>query len=459
MATDITFTNPLGLTNIGDPYILRTADGRYYCYPTCADDGFKAWVSDDLIEWEDAGCVFRRSDDAWARGKFWAPEVVELENRFYLFYTAAVKMETGGQRIGLAVSDCALGPFVDVDKDRPFIDPGYCVIDANVLIDADDRKYIYFTRDVSTNIVNSRHESHIYGAELADDLKSLKHEPRLLLTPGQAWETRSGPDWVWLEGSFTLKRNETYYLMYSANFYASRDYAVGYATSDSPLGPFEKYQHNPVMRSNRESISGTGHNSVTLSPDGSELLVVYHAHTDPNAGGGNRRLHIDRMGFGSNGELYVNGPTDTVQPVPSGSRGFRNIAPEAHITVSSIQEGSGEEGLTDGVLGFDPRSIRNDWCSRNESAGAWVRLEWELERQLSGIFIYNSYAYTRRVRNATIEISDGQVMENLAFSHDPETPAFVELPACRASWIRITITDAVFSNAPAGLSQVIVLGV
>jgi GH43 family beta-xylosidase len=37
-----TYQNPLPIKNIGDPFVLRADDGKYYCYATSAADGFKA---------------------------------------------------------------------------------------------------------------------------------------------------------------------------------------------------------------------------------------------------------------------------------------------------------------------------------------------------------------------------------------------------------------------------------
>jgi GH43 family beta-xylosidase len=72
-----------------------------------------------------------------------------------------------------------------------------------------------------------------------------------------------------------------------------------------------------VLASNTDVISGPGHHCVIDSPDGSELFVVYHTHTDAALGGGNRQVCIDRMGFREDGSIYVNGPTLTDQPIPS----------------------------------------------------------------------------------------------------------------------------------------------
>ncbi len=74
-----------------------------------------------------------------------------------------------------------------------------------------------------------------------------------------------------------LKHGGKYYLTYSANHYRSPDYAIGYAVSDSPLGPFRKYEGNPILHKS-ERVYGTGHHSFTTSKDGSRLICVYHCH-------------------------------------------------------------------------------------------------------------------------------------------------------------------------------------
>lgn len=71
-------------------------------------------------------------------------------------------------------------------------------------------------------------------------------------------------------------------MMYSANYYKGKNYAVGYATAKSPLGPFVKSNDNPVLQKNVEQggiVTGTGHNSVTWSKDGKQMYCVYHGYT------------------------------------------------------------------------------------------------------------------------------------------------------------------------------------
>jgi GH43 family beta-xylosidase len=311
----LSYQNPLPIKNIGDPFILRAPNGAYFCYATSAPDGFKAWTSPDLVHWTEIGYVYQRNENSWGESDFWAPEVVLHRGKYFMHYSARWS-KNQSLRIGVATADSPNGPFVDVFN-QPMFDFGYAAIDGHVLFDDDGRKYFYYARDCSENVIEGRHESHLYVAELNDDLISLKGEPLLITKPGQKWELRSGPEWLWNEGPFVLKHAHKYYLMYSANCYASRDYSVGYAVSESPTGPFVKSTHNPVLFSTHPEISGPGHNSVTSSPDGKELFIVYHIHTDPQKPSGDRQVCMDRMGFRADGSLYVNGPTNTPQTAPS----------------------------------------------------------------------------------------------------------------------------------------------
>ena len=136
------------------------------------------------------------------------------------------------------------------------------------------------------------------------------------------WESRSVTakevNRRWTEGSVTFKKDNLYYIMYSANYFGGSHYAVGYATGTSPLGPFKKAANNPVLQKNTAkggTVTGTGHNSITYSPDGKEMFCVYHGRTA--ATGDERVVFIDRMKV-ANGKITVQGPTTTPQPLPSG---------------------------------------------------------------------------------------------------------------------------------------------
>ncbi len=332
-------SNPLPV-KFGDPFILLASDGRYYMCGTGggAVDGFSAYSSDDLKAWKYEGQVYHgNTPDSWTVASFWAPEVYERDGKFYMFFSADWKHNPGNElenfRIGVAVSDHPTGPFRDL-SDAPLFDPGYPVIDANLLFEG-DRVYLYYSRVCYKHPVESEiadwaraeglfdeiEESWIYGVEIAPAFDTVIGTPQLLLRPPlrmddvQAeWESRSVTSGEvnrrWTEGSFIFREHDTYYMMYSANYFGGEHYAVGYAVADHPLGPFHKAEGNPVLEKNTGTggiVSGTGHNSVTWSKDGSEMYCVYHGRTTET--GHDRVVFIDLMYIDEDGSLRVEGPT------------------------------------------------------------------------------------------------------------------------------------------------------
>ena len=130
--------NPLDVA-FGDPFVLHAADGKFYMYGTSDDiNGFRVYVSDDLVTWQKGDVIYDGNASTWGTDCFWAPEVYERDGRYYLFFSANWRHNPNGDsetfRIGVAIADSPTGPFSDL-YDRPVFDPGYPVIDANVLWD------------------------------------------------------------------------------------------------------------------------------------------------------------------------------------------------------------------------------------------------------------------------------------------------------------------------------------
>lgn len=335
--------NPLPV-EFGDPYILEASDGKYYMYGTTEGlKGFKAYSSDNLVDWKDEGAVYQGgTPDSWAVDCFWAPEVYERNGRYYLWFSANWKHNPTNEgenfRIGVAVADSPKGPFVEMNG-GPVFDPGYPIIDANLYFDDENGKvYLYYSRCCYKNPVESEiadwakqqgwfdeiEESWVYGVELKADYSRVIGEPVLLLRPPVSlddkqaeWESRSVTSHEvnrrWTEGSFLFKENGIYYIMYSANFFGGANYAVGYATADNPLGPFVKADNNPVLQKNIDRggvVTGTGHNMVLTRKDG-QKLCVYHGRTQST--GDKRVVFIDNMEIDGNGKLIVHGPTTKEQ--------------------------------------------------------------------------------------------------------------------------------------------------
>lgn len=342
--TAITYSNPFSVS-LGDPYILAASDGKYYMYGTSGEKGFRVYSSDSLTAWKDEGLGYQGgTDDSWALDCFWAPEVYERGGKYYLWYSANWKnnptQEGENFRIGVAVSDKPTGPFKEMNG-GPVFDPGYPIIDANLFFDDETGSvYLYYSRCCYKHAVVSAvaawakdkgwfdeiEESWIYGVQLKPDYSGIIGEPAIMLHPPvlmedqqTEWESRSvtskEANRRWTEGSFVFKKNGLYYMMYSANFFGGANYAVGYATSRNPLGPFEKSKHNPVLQKNVAGggeVTGTGHNMV-LNLSNGQMLCVYHGRTQKT--GKQRMVFVDPMEVQEDGSLVVHGPTTDEQTI------------------------------------------------------------------------------------------------------------------------------------------------
>lgn len=330
-------SNPRPVKDIGDPHIIRK-DSEYFAFATGGPIGFNVWRSQDLSTFTKEKAMKKA---AWVSGDYWAPEVYKVGEKYVMFFTGRWK-ETGTLRIGVAMADAPQGPYEDAIG-APLFDPGYAVIDGTLVYGSDDTPYMIYSRDCSENVVGSYHESHLYGIQLAPDLLSTVGEGVLLTTPDHDWELKSG-DYHWNEGPFVLTHGGKYYLYYSANGYAQKEYSVGVAVADHPLGPYTKQENNPILNyielGGEALVSGPGHNSFFTVGD--ELFTSYHTHTYPNAPSGNRQIAIDRAGFHADGTAYINGPTLAPQLRPLSDLGLVN-----HMT-TALSDSDHAALLTDG---------------------------------------------------------------------------------------------------------------
>lgn len=334
----IGYSNPLPVA-FGDPFILLASDGKYYMYGTGGvEKGFGAYSSNNLVDWHFEGEVYSGNQpNSWTVKNYWAPEVYEIDGHYYMFFSADWSENPANElenfRIGVAVAEQPTGPFIEI-SDKPLFDPGYPIIDANIL-QHDGKTYLYYSRCCYKNPVESEvadwaraqnlfqeiEESWVYGVEISNDFTTVVGEPVLLLQPPSTmtdpqteWESRSVTSGEvnrrWTEGSFAFSHNGKIYMMYSANFFGGENYAVGYAVADNPLGSFTKAENNPVLEKNVArggDVTGTGHNMMFRSKDGSKMYTAYHGRTQKT--GDERVVFIDQMKIDENGILTVDGPS------------------------------------------------------------------------------------------------------------------------------------------------------
>ncbi len=242
---------------------------QFIAYSTNNGPNVPVAVSSDLAHWAYATDASGKKLDAlpklgsWAKPGFtWAPEVLQLGDRYLLYYTAS-DIRKNSQCIGVAEATDPLGPFVDTRKD-PIVcqtDLGGS-IDANPFRDSDGKLYVYFKNDGNRI---GKHTA-IWGQPLAPDGLSIAGAAVELIHDDKSWEQRL------VEAPTMVRTPGGYQLLFSAAYFGWNDdqdrspYGMGYADCSGPLGPCRKSADNPILHSFYERdagcLSGPGHQSV-----------------------------------------------------------------------------------------------------------------------------------------------------------------------------------------------------
>lgn len=300
-----TFTNPVVDENFPDPAVLRVG-ATYHAYGTNnSAANVPTLTSPDLVTWTDGPDALPEVGRWALAGNTWAPEVLAVRGRYLLFYTARSEA-AGVQCIGRAVATAPTGPFVDPDP-RPLVceaaEGGS--IDASPFADAGGKLYLYWKNDGNCCGKPVR----LYGQALTADGMRLTGPRVALLTNTEPWQG----DLV--EAPEMVRHGSAYVLFYSANGYASEDYAMGYATCRAALGPCTDTPE-PVLRTT-EQAAGPGHGFVVSTPDGGTWLL-YHAWPPDSIGSTEpgRQLWLDRIEWEGDRPV-VRGPNAEPQPAPA----------------------------------------------------------------------------------------------------------------------------------------------
>lgn len=254
-----------GQIHLADPTVFCD-NGTYYLYGTSpvSDNGFWVYTSTDLQHWSGpAGAVdgYALRGNTYGTQGFWAPQVFKKDGRYAMAYTA-------NEQIAIAWADSPLGPFV---QDEPAMIPAKTKeIDPFVFRDDDGKTYMYHVRLIGGN--------RIYVAEMNDDLRSMKEETarECIAVNDKGWENTAEGKWGVSEGPTVVKLDGTYYMFYSCNDFRSIDYAMGYATAKSPLGPWKKHK-KPIVSRHLTGENGTGHGDLFRDGDG-RWMYVLHTH-------------------------------------------------------------------------------------------------------------------------------------------------------------------------------------
>ncbi|MBM7654936.1 glycoside hydrolase family 43 protein [Neobacillus cucumis] len=224
----------------------------------------------------DNGEALHIRDVPWASKQMWAPDAAFKNNQYYLFFPARDK--DGIFRLGVATGSNPTGPF---KAEENYIQGSFS-IDPAVLVDDDNRAYVYFGGLWGGQLEKWQTGTYIPDAEgpgpsepalgprvaeLTEDMLSFKDKTQEISIVDEDGQPILAGDEErrFFEGPWVHKYNGKYYLSYSTG----TTHCIVYGISENPLGPyvFKGKILTPV-------IGWTTHHSIVQFED--KWYLFYH---------------------------------------------------------------------------------------------------------------------------------------------------------------------------------------
>ena len=468
------YCNPLpiptapGASASGDVTVIQE-NGKYYMFCT----GGGAWVSEDLVNWEYHPVQGRVPV---------APGIIKYKNYFYM----------SGNGAPLYRAKDILGPYESAGDWKTHDGQVWTgtagngrvwegAFDVHFFID-NDKPYLFYP---------GRGTEGIYAVPLdPDDLSRFAAAPKHLFgfDKSHVWE-RYGemneyPDVSWIEGPWMIKHNNTYYLEYSANGTQWFAYATGVYTAKSPIGPFAYAPGNPILRKTTGIVTGSGHGCVIKGPDGNHWQFYTIVLANPPGG---RRIGMDPVGFDEQGNMFVNGPSETPQWAPGAVKdpARRNDSGSIPLTINKMRAWRAKSSFS------SERPGREAAYAVDNAGGTWwepdttdampaLTIELSPATEFDPVQLFTIDGVRLMFRGARrgfgrrsttppppeiyqyrIDVSmDGETYNtalDLTQNTIPKNTIFEEIPPVKCRFVRLTITDWP-KNASLGILEFTVFG-
>lgn len=251
--------SPAG-TYIADPSAHVWADGKLYVYGSndespryfCSSKHHVLYSS-DANRWNIVRDVFASKGDKdevdYNDEILYAPDCQYRNGSYYLYYC-----QPSTDSEGVAVSQSPVGPFLN---GRKIDTKGYNEIDPAVFIDDDGQAY-YIWGQFSAKM-----------AKLKPNMTEIDHST---VKEGVVTEKEH----FFHEGGCLIKRKGIYYFIYSHMGRSSKPTCIGYATAQSPMGPFT---YRGVIVDNSNCDPGNWNNHGSIVEFNGQWYVFYHRAT------------------------------------------------------------------------------------------------------------------------------------------------------------------------------------
>ncbi|PLN77547.1 alpha-N-arabinofuranosidase 2 [Aspergillus taichungensis] len=335
------YHNPISTVNAGDPFVLRHEDWYFLTYTTNDNITLKRSRSlTDNWDFAESKVVFKpnaSSGEPWSTD-LWAPELHHINQKWYIIFTATPDKDAPPP---LQDAKCPFNcpavnhrMFVLESSGPDAWTSSYALrstldtfdqfaIDGTYFHHADQLYHIYSCWKEAY----SAWPANLCITRMSDPLtiNSTLSDRAIISVPDEPWEQTPRGRPVRLasnEGPQQLVNPHTgqNFVVYSAARVDTPFYCLGLLelVGDDPMLPcsWRKHREGCVFQMNPDAgVYGTGHASFTVSPDGTEHYVVYHAQTtDQPTANLYRTIRTQKFTWDENGAptfpAALNGPFD-----------------------------------------------------------------------------------------------------------------------------------------------------
>jgi GH43 family beta-xylosidase len=277
MNKDEAFCNPI-IEQRADPWVYKHTDGFYYFTASVPEydriELRRARTIQGLSEAEPI-VVWIQHESGIMSANIWAPEIHYIDGSWYIYFAAARKDEIFAHRM-YVIKNESDNPLEGIWDEKGQIKTGWesFSLDGTTFEHRGIRYYVWAQNDSSVE-----KGTNLYIAKMRNPW-TIEGPQVMISKPEFEWEKVG----FWVnEGAAALKRNGKIFITYSASA-TDANYCMGLLQCDENsdlLNPrlWFKYEF-PVFQTNEATqIFGPGHNSFTLSEDGKQDILIYHARS------------------------------------------------------------------------------------------------------------------------------------------------------------------------------------
>ena len=318
-------TNPV-VPQRADPWVYRHTDGTYYftgSVPAYDRIELRKAASLQGLAFAEPVTVWRKHDAGPMSYHIWAPELHHIDGRWYIYFAAGRADAVFDIRMYVLEND-APDPLSGAWTEKGQLKTGResFSLDATTFEHRGTRYLVWAQNDPAI-----RGNTNLYIAEMENPW-TLRGEPVMLSKPEYDWEMQG---YLVNEGAAVLQRNGRIFITYSGSATDAR-YAMGLLTADEDADLLDARSWTkspePVFASSPEhGVYGPGHNSFTVSKDGTTDVLVYHGRSYEHIMGNslndpNRQARMQVLEWAEDGTPIFG------VPVPDGPHVITGTPPE-----------------------------------------------------------------------------------------------------------------------------------